>query len=267
MNRMNRLVLAAWFPFGLGVAVANAVPDAQSAEPTAEEASRSAIALEILKKADQATRAVKTVRYDVTWEGTEWLADRTWTLQGHVVSKKAADGVPPLFHYTVTKAIAPGSDRELQYTAGSNGTEFFLIDSQTKKVHRGSEPAVLGRGGRVAQSLAMREFTHATPFTDEITGDKTLLLGTETVDGEECQHIYVMYKGGQEAEWYFSKEDFLPRRVDRIRRNHEGEKAKQIRIITNLVVDPEVPEETFTVRVPEGYEETTELAPDPRIPM
>ena len=108
---------------------------------------------------------------------------------------------------------------------------------------------------------------HATPFTDELTGQKALLLGTETVGGEVCDHVLVVYAKGQEAEWYFSKRDNLPRRVDRIVKNAEGATAKRIRTITNLVVDPQLPDDTFKVKVPEGFEKTDNLAPGARIPM
>ena len=113
----------------------------------------------------------------------------------------------------------------------------------------------------------MIEFVHARPFTDELTGQKALLLGTVTVGDEVCDHVLVVYANGQEAEWYFSKRDNLPRRVDRIAKNAEGEKAKRIRTITNLVVDPQLPDDAFKVKVPEGFEETDDLAPGARIPM
>ncbi len=42
--------------------------------------------------------------------------------------------------------------------------------------------------------------------------------GTKKIGDQECDVIYVVYNVAQapHARWYFSKEDHLPRRVDRI---------------------------------------------------
>lgn len=234
--------------------------------PKDDEAKATEAAMAILKRADNATKAVTLVRYDAKWKGTGWAESRTWKLQGTVIANKKTDDKPQVFLIVMT-ALAPGSSEERGYTAGSDGTDFFLIDSKDKLVYEASTRNDLGQGGRIAQSLAMIEFVHPTPFTDELTGQKALLLGTETVGGEECDHVFVVYANGLEAEWYFSKRDNLPRRVDRIVKNAEGEKAKRILTITNLVVDPQLPEDTFTVKVPEGFKKTEGLAAGARLPM
>ncbi|MCH9001019.1 MAG: DUF2092 domain-containing protein [Planctomycetes bacterium] len=234
--------------------------------PKDDEAKATEAAIAILKRADKATKAVMLIRYDAKWEGTGWVENRTWKLQGTVIASKETDDKPQVFLIVVT-AQAPGSGEERGYTAGSDGTVFFLIDSKEKLVYEDSDRTFMGKGGRIAQSLAMIEFVHTAPFTDELTGQKALLLGTKTVGGEECDHVFVVYANGQEAEWYFSKRDNLPRRVDRIVKNADGEKAKRVLTITNLVVDPQLPEDTFKLKVPEGFKKTDDLAPGARIPM
>lgn len=234
--------------------------------PKDDEAKATEAAIAILKRVDHATKAVMLIRYDAKWEGTGWAESRTSKLQGTVIAGKETDDKPQVFLIVMT-AEAPGSSEERGYTAGSDGTVFFMIDSKEKLVYEDSDRTVMGQGGRIAQSLAMIEFVHATPFTDELTGQKAFLLGTKTVGGEECDHVFVVYANGQEAEWYFSKRDNLPRRVDRIAKNAAAEKAKRILTITNLVVDPQLPEDTFKVKVPEGFKKTDELAPGARIPM
>ncbi len=234
--------------------------------PKDDEAQAAEAAIAILKRADNATKAVKLIRYDAKWEGAGWAESQTRKLQGTVIASKKADDKPQVFLIVMT-VQAPGSSEERGYTVGSDGTNFFLIDSKEKLVYEDSDRTVMGQGGRIAQALAMIEFVHAKPFTDELTGQKAMLLGTETVGGEVCDHVLVVYANGQEAEWYFSKRDNLPRRVDRIVKNAEGVKAKRIRTITNLVVDPQLPDDTFKVKVPEGFEKTDDLAPGARIPM
>ena len=267
MNALTRGKLSWVLACGLIAPCVLAKPAIHKPDPPKDDEARATeAAIAILKRVDKATKAVMLIRYDAKWEATGWVDSRTSKLQGTVIAGKKTDDKPQVFLIVMT-VQAPGSSEQRGYTVGSDGTVFFLVDSKEKLVYSGTDRTVIGQGGRIAQSLAMIEFVHATPFTDELTGQKALLLGTETVGGEECDHVFVVYANWLEAEWYFSKRDSLPRRVDRIVKNTEGEKAKRILIITNLVVDPQLPEETFKVKVPEGFKKTDALAPGARLPM
>ena len=79
----------------------------------------------------------------------------------------------------------------------------------------------------------MAEYIHPRPFSDEINAEKAVMKGTTKVGDEECYQIHVVYRNarGAEAMWYFSKKDFLPRRVDRIRPGQDGGQEHQVVIL------------------------------------
>lgn len=267
MSTLTREKVCWVMAWGLITSCAFANPAIQEPERSNDPDSKAAeAALAILKRADDATKAVKLIRYDAKWEGSGWAESRTWKLDGTVIAGKGSDDKPQVF-LIVLAAQSPGSSEKREYTAGFDGTTYFMIDTKRKLVYEGTNGTAMGQGGRIAQVLAMIEFTYPTPFADELKGQKALLMGTETIGGEECHHVLVVYKNGQEAEWYFSTKDYLPRRVDRIVKNSAGETAKRIRTITNLVVDPQLPEETFKGQLPEGFKKTDEFAPGAKIPL
>ena len=107
----------------------------------------------------------------------------------------------------------------------------------------------------------MIEFIHTSPFSDELEGDKVELQGTKKVGDQECYKIYVQYKKSEgEAIWYFSKGDFLPRRVERLAKNRSGETGVLRKTVTDLEIDPEVAPDAYKVAVPEGFTQTTKSA-------
>ncbi len=59
--------------------------------PKDDEAKATEAAMAILKRVDNATKAVMLIRYDAKWEGTGWAESRTWKLQGTVIASKETD--------------------------------------------------------------------------------------------------------------------------------------------------------------------------------
>lgn len=219
-------------------------------------------AKEILKKADEATKKVKLVRYKAEATGTGASESRMPKAKGTAImgGDKSEQGMGK-FRFEV-KGMAPGSKDEVETTVGSDGDKFWVIDVKNKTVHEDIDPAVLGRQGNIASSIAMREFVHPNPFGDEINGDKQELKGTKDIHGEKCYEILVQYKGGQgAATWYFSGKDFLPRRVDREFPAGGGGKVTLTVELSELTLDPAFTTDPFKVVVPEGYKKTDEPAP------
>ena len=89
------------------------------------------------------------------------------------------------------------------------------------------------------------------------------LKGVEKIGNEKCYRIYVEYADSMgKSTWWFSTKDFLPRRVDRIGKGPDGEKAGTWLTLTNLVVSPKLSENTFALNVPDGYEVEEVKAPE-----
>lgn len=217
-------------------------------------------AIEILRKADAATKAVQAVSYDVTVKGTGALERIVPEVTGKVVlSGRTGDGINR-FLIEIEGKTADG--RSVEGTVGYDGNEFFKLDPRTRTAYVDIDDYVLGGARRLVALLALREFVHPTPFSEEINGDRRELKGVKKVGDEECYEIRVVYAGGRhEATWYFSKQDFLPRRVDRVRQIPTGGSGVIVVTLTSLKVNPILDASTFKAQIPDGWTKTDEPTP------
>lgn len=235
--------------------------DAKTQETKAQDAKPGELKdpVEILKKADAATLAVKSVRYKARFSGTGAAESRVPRIEGVAVLAGDKGDNPTRFMFEA-EIRPPGSDDALKVKAGGDGSDFWVINEKEKKVHTDIDPDVLGRATVLLRFFTMREFTHPKPFSDEINGEKQELRGKTKIGGEECYEVHVTYQGmAQEAVWYFSTRDFLPRRVDRISSSGQGGDRFESRLeLTELAVDPSFVKDPFKLDMPEGYEKTDE---------
>ncbi len=230
---------------------------AEVAEPAAEDSE----AVKLLKKVDAAIKAVKSVRYKGTAIPSGVATNFMSAAEGEGVMVGWTGGGPEKFHGRV-KTTRQGTGEPMEITGGGDGETYFLIDHQAKKAYQDMDPDVLGSGGQALNSIGMLEFVHPNPFDDEIGADVAEIQGKETVGGVECYKVHVKYSGGRgESTWFFSTEDYLPRR--RIRYftiPQQGEGTLEI-TITDLEIDPQVRPETFRMKLPKGYEKVDDFAP------
>ncbi len=232
-----------------------------SGQDAAKKAGDLTDAIEILKKADEASKAVDFVQYQATAVGTGAAESRVGKASGTVTLKGRKNNAPVQYRYDI-KVQAPGSSDEKDITVGSDGKTYFLIDTKEKKVYEDIDPAVVGTSGRGVRGLVMAEYGHATPFTDEIKGTKQELKGSTKVGDEDCYEIHVTYtEGGQEATWCFSKKDFLPRRVERFFQMPTGEKGSSILSVTKITLNPKLDKDPFALVIPEGFTKIDDFAP------
>jgi outer membrane lipoprotein-sorting protein len=223
------------------------------AKPESSEPVKSEKAIEILKKADAAAREVKAVEYDV-----RLTADRGGELRGHVLLAGELNERTPSKYMAEFEFKQPQSEEMQKYTVGANGETYFVIDPAVKKVYEDIDPAVLGTPGRIAAAAWMIEYLYPTPFEDELNGEEIEFQGTTKVEGEECYQIRVKYSGlDQSATWYFSTGDYLPRRVLR----EVPRAGKRDLVLSNVKADPQLTDDAFAPRVPEGFEKTDDFAP------
>ena len=230
----------------------------------------------ILKEADDATKEVKGVAYEFEVFGEGAIADEIPHITGKVKAKKpkssllgAGASMGPLRVEASVKR--PGADEAQTFKVATDGKLAFAIDDEHKTLTKGEMPDA-ARLLRPALSVVMQEFTHPTPFSDEINAESATHEGVKTIGDQECDVIYVVYSRNQgKARWYFSKDDHLPRRVERIVGNRNGDddeddddksksksKAKEsarVTVVTKLEVDPEFGKGVFRLKTPEGYKE------------
>ena len=229
--------------------------------------------MEILKKADEAIKKVDLVSYEADYTATSWLRKFVPDVKGTVVLGEESEWEVAKFRVEVSIRSDKSSDESdektdaaggmgepLELTAGCDGDNFFLIDPGTKTVYRDMDPAVLGKHSRNLQRVLMREFTAKAPFEEELKAEEIKLEGTETVYDQECYKIRLKTKESN-AVWYFAKKDFLPRRVDRIHKNGEGEEGMTKLVLSNLRIDPKLKVDPFSPNAPAGFKTTDDFAP------
>jgi outer membrane lipoprotein-sorting protein len=214
-------------------------------------------ATEILKKADAASKAVKSVKYNASAKARGDGPSQMPATDGTVTLLWVGDDDASNKFRIAGKGSMPNSAEPIEFDMGGDGETFFLIDPANKIAYEDIDPAVVGRAGRIGRTLVMREYTHPNPFSDELNGDKQELQGVVKVGDHDCYKIHVVYKNAAaEAIWYFSTKDFLPRRVERIFGNGGSDF-----IVTDLVVDPEITDDTFKLVLPEGFTKSDDFAP------
>ena len=253
----------------LGLLFSLCLVNAVLAQEPKEEPStgvREAEAVEIVKKADTATKVVKFVKYTADIDATQYFEPRVPKMKGTAIMAGESPRGLDKFHFTVNvkrQTDSEGSD----YVVGSDGTNYYLIHMKEKSVHVGSDPSVVGRtGALILTYFPMGEYSHPTPFGQEGEGDTVQLLQTDKIGDEECYKIHVNYAGQtgserHEAIWYFSKNDYLPRRVERIRKMRGRDTGRYTVTLSNLVVDPEIEGDPFALVVPDGFSQSSDPAP------
>jgi hypothetical protein len=217
--------------------------------------------VEILKRVDAATKAVKIAEYEVTLEGTGAAQPRmgkfigTYTVQGW-------SGRGPVSYHARIKGTRPGSSEVHNLEAGGNGDMYFLVDHSTKKAYEDMDSEVIGSARRMIMAGMVAEFTHPAPFSDELNSTKKELRGSKTIEGEDCYEIHVQYANNAgEAVWCFSKNDFLPRSRHDLFKTPEGTDGGQLKTLKSVKTMSEVNKSTFTLELPEGYEKIDDFAP------
>ncbi len=253
MMRMGSLMLA------LCLCGATLAQDAKP--PTGEKpaAGKDPQALKILETADAATKKCTKVHYKAKSTASGPLAEFAPPAEGEVwLAGKTKDATAPFASVRVEgKLKSDSGEREL--VIGSDGDKYFALDKKNKKAHIDITPDVWGPSGNGLANLAMREFSHPTPFADELNGDVVELREKTKVGGEECDVIHIVYRQAQgEAVWYFSTKDHLPRRVDRVIQMQRGTKETLTVELTELTEDAKIPDDAFKAIAPEGFEKSDE---------
>ncbi len=220
--------------------------------------------MEILAKADAATKAVKKVSYRASFSASGNLAQRMPSVTGKVLAwpppkrgliARMLDRGQDNTRLSVQAAVTrPGATEAVQIRAATDGQKTILIDDSNKTFRRAK-----GWGSRTlmhdANRLYMIEYLHATPFSDELNGKSVEYEGVEKVGDVDCDVVYVVYSTDQDQQsrWYFGRKDHLPRRVDRIGVRGRGD---TMLIVTDLETEPTAGADAFELEAPAEFRET-----------
>ncbi len=241
-------------------------------EPEPAAASDQVDVAALLLKADAAAMAVTAVSYDAEFFGEGNNAEKAPRITGTVLARLQRQSLlgrltgrsdkPHLMRFDGL-FTPPGSDEAVPFKIATDGKKVYRTDECDKTFVKGDLPgaaALLGRSG--LHPLYMREFLHPTPFSDEINSKVARHEGYKTISGVDCHVVHVVYLNNSRSRWYFGKEDYLPRRVDRIiiRMTIKNETKLVDRnswtslVVKNLDTRPALEIDDFHLDCPEGYE-------------
>lgn len=231
--------------------------------------------IELLKKADAATRAVRAVEYEGELYGTGALKDRIPRVRGTLKVKHGkrslldavagrAGGVQVLrFDGTIR---SPGNDEPIAVKIVTDGKQVSCINETEKTFVQGKSAQVRGVLSAV-NMFQMQEYLYPTPFSDEIEAKVARHEGAKRVGKVKCDVVFVVYQNDSKSRWYFGREDHLPRRVDRIanvdvwgwQQNGKDEsddatKSAYVVKITSLNTQPTFTADDFILRRPKGFD-------------
>jgi hypothetical protein len=217
----------------------------------------------LLLKVDATARAVTAVSYDAEFFGEGDYAEDVPRITGTVQAGHQRKSLLGRLTGRANKrnlmrfdglCTKPGSDEGTPFKIATDGKKVYRTDECDKTFVKGDLPgaaALLGRSG--LHPLYMREFLHRTPFSDEINAKVARHEGYKTIGGVACHVVYVVYLNNSKSRWYFGKEDYLPRRVDRIIIKQNNRHGWTALVVKNLDTSPVLEIDDFHLDCPEGY--------------
>ncbi len=221
---------------------------------------------EILEKSQTALAQIKTVSYQAAFIGTGWVEPLVPKLEGRAVIGQPSKW--DILQFRAEAKLTPRESTETQeFTIGSDGEEYYLVDAETKLAHIDMDPAVLGAHATDLQRLLFRSLVSKDPFGKDFESKKIEVQGSETVGGVECQKVRVEGKGvpgDPNVLWLIGTKDAIPRGIRRIYNNREdpeGDPGMTQLLISELAVNPPLGQDPFKPSVPPGFTKTDDFAP------
>lgn len=201
---------------------------------------------DILRKADEAARKLKGIRYEATGEieGGARMAGSV-TLEGI----PGAEFPKLLLDATLTPPGAEAKPARFQIAADAKSVVVLDHGDRTYAF----EPLPRGVGlANVGFLLLMREFVSPDPFGDELKAKQSSYAGTSKVGEIDCHMIDVAYADGSSARWHFAKDTMLPWRVDRS--VPDGDHVGRFSLaISKMELNPNCTDAMFQLSKPEGF--------------
>jgi thiol-disulfide isomerase/thioredoxin len=209
----------------------------------------------VFMQADSASEAFSTCSYSFRVYMTGSYSDSP-ELTGHLTGKVSDGMAPPLLWIEMGQDSMPEdgipAEMTLILVSGSDTTWSYNITDNL--VEKGS----LEEGGadllRPAAYAVMNEYFLSDPFADEIASQSEISEGYDTVGTVPCETWLITYPGGQRAKWSLGLEDNIPRRVERMMTDREGNDMSIVLEVYDLDISNTVEDELFTFVPPEGIQ-------------
>lgn len=210
--------------------------------------------IEIFRRAAAAAKKLKTFYFEATLKGIGPLGADVPAVWGTVVQGGESTGSLQKFRVMINNNV-PGDTLQESAMAGSDGKTFFLVDGANKTVASSDDPAVMGDMAQVLPYVTVPQLMHPEPFSKEMKADELEFIGTEVVNGQECYIVQVPGEGaGEQTMWFFSTQDALPRRVERIKTDAKGRSGTVRLTLAALSSNPNFGRDPFQTFAGHGYE-------------
>jgi len=175
-------------------------------------------------------------------------------LTGSLTGSISAELETPLLRIEMGQDSTPMDGIPAEHTlflvSGADSVYAYNLDENTldKGAVEDGGSNLLGPG----VYAVMNEFFMDDPFADEIASESVVYEGIDTVGTVECETYLVTYSRGQKARWSFGMDDNIPRRVERMMTDRDGNEISRILEVHDLDISPEISEATFTIEPAEG---------------
>ena len=214
----------------------------------------------ILQRVAEALKKTPMVSYRAEYKVTGWATAFVPNMEGPVVIGKQSELKIQRYHCQL-KVQKDGSSDVREFTAGSDGENFFVIDPKTKTAHQDIDPGVLGANGWAISQIMIPEFGAPDALDKLLKTAQVEIKGTKIIGEEDCLEIRIQADDPQDAVWTVSKKDFLPRRISAVFKNGAGVESTADLILHDFKVNPTFAKSPFELVVPEGYKKTDDFAP------
>lgn len=232
---------------GMTGACGGAAEEPQAAQDTTDTVENSAFIL-----ADSASESFSSCsyRFRIYMSPSSDMPELTGNLTGSI----STEFETPLLRIEMGQDSTPldgiAAEPTLFLVSGPDSVYAYNPDENTLDKGAGEDGGsnLLGPG----VYAVMNEFFMDDPFADEIASQSVVYEGIDTVGTVECETYLVTYSRGQKARWSFGIEDNIPRRVERMMTDRDGNEISRILEIYDLDTSPEISEATFAIEPAEG---------------
>ncbi len=219
----------------------------------AQDKSKTPDPKEILAAAVQATQKMKSVSYEAQFEAV-YLGPKSVSTKGAVEAERGGSSNQVLPGRIRIKTEGYGGAQEVTYDgkiARRLSHDKKLLTEGT--VEKGGLGVAVNSSG---MTLLLWDLTWAEPLKFENAATSMEYLGLASVEGVICHVIDLQYTipgtDIREARWWFSVEDKLPRRYQKISHSPSGKLTMEL-TISNLRMGNGIAPSAYAIELPKGY--------------
>jgi peroxiredoxin len=209
-------------------------------------------AKEKLDKMVEAVKQAKSISYKVTCRGEGGFMSMLPAVELAVVLQHDPE-TPTQWKSSMigrrAEVAGAGGAPALKIHVVSDGTKTTWVDDAAKTVTERYAASATSDHTMSATMGALRELTETQPYSKELTAAEMKLEKDVQADGAQCTVLFVDLGMGQHQSRWTVGPDNLPRKLERIMAGV----GTQVWTLSDVKLNPEVPEGTFSISTPEGY--------------